>query len=125
MTARRFFGGAAWVAQVLPAMAAGCLLWAAPAAADRHCFPALDGYFDARHALLDSGADCLSGLPPAIADLRAAEADAALCGCAPLLEFLSDLRAEAEAEAAADCPAASADILAAGARARSIVAACQ
>jgi len=80
-----------------------------PVAADRHCFPALDSYYDARRDLMAIDADCSARLNRAVADLDLAISDAEICGCAPLTGHLRGLLERATAPGA--CSAAVASLL--------------
>lgn len=98
---------------VMP-IAAGLILAtflsAGPAAADRHCAPALEQYFSARHAILshallpghDRDAMCQAGAAEAVPHLEEAAAAAGNCGCDALRERIDD--AVEQARSTADCP---------------------
>lgn len=98
------------------------LLLAAPAAADRHCFPALDGYFAARQQLLE-GESCAPALAAAKAALEDAVANARICGCAALVELMEALRSELSGQERA-CEAAAAVVLDSEERAKDVVRLC-
>ncbi|MDH3230136.1 MAG: hypothetical protein OEN55_10115 [Alphaproteobacteria bacterium] len=57
---------------------------AAPAAADRHCAPALDLYYQARHEILVAPEACPAGLSRTALQLEEAAVAARNCGCAIL-----------------------------------------
>jgi hypothetical protein len=78
------------------ALAALVAALAGPAAADRHCLPAADGYFAARQQVLErDGAACASVADRARAELAEADAAARICGCVGLIDRLRDLGAPA------------------------------
>ncbi len=109
-------------ARSLPTVVAACLIFASPVAADRHCYPSQDSYYDARQILMDARTDCPTRLAEAVGALRVAEGNAEICGCTALVAQLTDLRDQSET--APDCAAAEAAILAADTQIKAIVSAC-
>ncbi|NNG06043.1 MAG: hypothetical protein HKM95_18325, partial [Inquilinus sp.] len=84
-------GGREWV---VPAIVAAIFL-AAPAAADRHCAPALERYYGARHAILTPGPSvgggCEATVVESISRLKEAAKAARDCGCGSLEDGIDDL----------------------------------
>ena len=70
-------------------IAAACFI--EPAAADRHCSPVLDYYYQARHEILASSDTCQADLSRAVLQLEESEIGARNCGCTVLQARLQAL----------------------------------
>lgn len=75
---------AATSAVVIMAIMIIAAVFATPAAADRHCAPALDLYYQARHEILVAPEACPAGLSRAALQLEEPVVAARNCGCAIL-----------------------------------------
>jgi hypothetical protein len=68
------------------------ILWASTATADRHCAPSSEQYYAARLVLLETVPDAEQAVEKALANLRSARTEAAICGCREIGEVLDGLQ---------------------------------
>ena len=91
--------------------AIGLVFGVGEASADRHCAPVEEFYWQARTILLQSELGCQEALEQSEDELREAIAQAGMCGCVSLRDYLeSQLFADKETTTN-DCPARIARIL--------------
>lgn len=106
------------------------LFLANPAAADRHCAPALEQYYGARHTILSLALQpgqpaedtCEAAAAGALPYLEDAAAAAGNCGCGVLRERIEDVAGQARSTA--DCPSRIHDVLEAAAELERLAEAC-
>lgn len=80
------------------ALSLSVLALALPAQADRHCMPALEAYYGARHALQSAEGSCQTRMENALQRLRGAHDFAAACGCRELGDAVRALTDEIAAD---------------------------
>lgn len=79
-------------------MAVTLLVSAGPVTADRHCMPAQQAFFGARHALQSDDATCAARMSDAMESLEGAVAFADVCGCPEMAESVQALIDEVGAD---------------------------
>ena len=91
--------------------AIGLFLGAGEASADRHCAPVEEFYWQARTILLQSGLGCEEALVESEDELREAIAQAGICGCVSLQDYLESQLFTDMGTATTGCQARKARIL--------------
>lgn len=91
--------------------AIGLVFGAGKVSADRHCAPVEEFYWQARTILLQSGLSCEKALDESEDELREAIAQAGICGCVSLRDYLESRLFTGMETATTDCQLRMARIL--------------